>query len=798
MSPAQPNAASSSNFSLIFSNALKAYEKHTKKDLLTHPLASQLQTCDTPAAILLVLQQQVLDLNRSRSNERLTRWLDPTVNVLYASATLGEGVGLVFSPAKAIFAGIGVLLLAVRDVRASHHTLVNIFERIEGFFRRLETYTEVPLTPEMTGITVKIMVEVLSILGIATKEIKQGRTKKYLKKLVGRTDMEDALDRLDKLTDEEARMATAEVLKATHAVDERVRGVDNRVAGVDERVAGIGDRVADVHDRVRAVDEKVAVVIDGQTRQDLHRWLSPSDPSTNHNIACSSHHEGTAEWFFQGSIFKDWKSTGSLLWLHGKPGSGKTIICSAIIRDVLSLCDTGMASIGYFYFDFRDKGKQTRANLLPSLVTQLSAGSDPCCDILSRFYCAHKDGVQKPSEAALIECLKEMVTLPNQNPIYLIIDALDECPNTSGLPSPREQVLDLLQELVDLSLPNLHICVTSRPEIDIRAALGPLTSRRVSLHDQSGQKNDIIDYVTSVVHSDARMRRWREEDKKLVIESLSERADGMFRWVFCQLEALRYCFPPSVRCMLEELPETLDETYERVLREIHKTKQGLAHRLLQCLAVASRPLRVTELAEVLAVDFGTAASGGASKLNTDWRWEDQRQAILSTCSSLITVVDDVGSEVVQFAHFSVKEFLASSRLAISSADVSRFHIPLEPAHTILAKACLGVLLRLDDHADGDTVESSFPWLYMRRNIGWTMRSSGRYRPTYGKGWKISLTRTNHFFRRGSVFMTSMLTFELPLILVFSGQQNSRTSSLLCCPLRVSRPGGIPRHQHGKM
>ena len=186
-----------------------------------------------------------------------------------------------------------------------------------------------------------------------------------------------------------------------------------------------------------------------------------------------------------------------------------------------------MASIGYFYFDFRDKGKQTRANLLPSLVTQLSARSDPCCDILSRFYCTHDNGTQKPSEAALIDCLKEMVTLPNQHPIYLIIDALDECPNTSGLPSPREQVLDLLQELVKLSLPKLHICVTSRPEIDIRAALEPLTSRRVSLHDQSGQKNDIIDYVTSVVHSDAMMRRWREEDRKMVIETLSERADGM-------------------------------------------------------------------------------------------------------------------------------------------------------------------------------------------------------------------------------------------------------------------------------
>jgi hypothetical protein len=120
-----------------------------------------------------------------------------------------------------------------------------------------------------------------------------------------------------------------------------------------------------------------------------------------------------------------------------------------------------------------------------------------------------------------------MVTLLDQDPVYIFIDALDECPDTSGMPSPREQVLGLLKELVELSLPNLHLCVTSRPEIDIRYALEPLTSRRVSLHEESGQKQDIIDYVRSVVLSDSRMRRWRDEDKKLVIETLSEKADGM-------------------------------------------------------------------------------------------------------------------------------------------------------------------------------------------------------------------------------------------------------------------------------
>ena len=160
--------------------------------------------------------------------------------------------------------------------------------------------------------------------------------------------------------------------------------------------------------------------------------------------------------------------------------------------------------------------------------------------------------------------------------------------------------------------------------------------------------------------------------------------------------------------MLKELPETLDETYERILRDINKANRDHARRLLQCLTAAARPLRVAELAEVLAVDFGTASRGGISILNTDWRWEDQQEAVLSTCSSLISVVDEKGSQIVQFSHFSVKEFLTSSRITGSSADVSPFHILLEPAHTVLAEACLVVLLRLGELVDEDDVKNKFP------------------------------------------------------------------------------------------
>ena len=203
---------------------------------------------------------------------------------------------------------------------------------------------------------------------------------------------------------------------------------------------------------------------------------------------------------------------------------------SAIIQDIQTLCKAGLGSIAYFYFDFRDLDKQNRRNILPSLLVQLSTQSSPRCDILHRLYLEHDNGSQKPTEAALTQCLKDMLTIPDQPPIYIILDALDECPNSYGVPSPRWQVLSLVEQLMDLRLPHLHVCVTSRPEFDIRATLGRLALHSVSLHDESGQRDDIVDYVRSVVYADSEetmMKRWRDADKKMVVETLSEKADGM-------------------------------------------------------------------------------------------------------------------------------------------------------------------------------------------------------------------------------------------------------------------------------
>jgi len=184
--------------------------------------------------------------------------------------------------------------------------------------------------------------------------------------------------------------------------------------------------------------------------------------------------------------------------------------------------------MAYYYFDFRDDKKQDCYGLLSSLILQLSLESDPCCDILSKLY-SDNNRARKPTSSALKKCMTDMLSQPGQGPIYLIVDGLDECPNSSGTPTPRGKVLELMKELVGLELPDVHLCVASRPEIDIQKVLGSLNTLQISLHNERGQEADIIAYIKSVVklNSVLEYQGWTEEDEILVIDTLSQKANGM-------------------------------------------------------------------------------------------------------------------------------------------------------------------------------------------------------------------------------------------------------------------------------
>ncbi|KAH9003811.1 hypothetical protein EDB86DRAFT_2279455 [Lactarius hatsudake] len=322
---------SSSQFKSILDGALTEYKKITGNDLLDNWLAKELQSCDSAEAILDIIQSHAEAFDKFRNGDnKLMKWVRSSVHVLYTiSSTLGEGVGIALPPAKAVFVGIGVLL-AVRssDVQSSHDALVDLFERIQFFLKRLGVHTQISLTKDMVEILMKIVAEVLSILSIATKEMQQSRTKTYLKKLVGRTDIEDALKRLDSLTREEfqmamveVRMALAQVLKSTsehkygarlhlnsHPLHANFRPLDAKKAyGTVQEIARNVDEMMYTVGKIKYdVDEIMWIHIE----QDIRKWFFSPDPTVNYNTACEAYHEGTASvvlrrYHFQGVGF-DW------------------------------------------------------------------------------------------------------------------------------------------------------------------------------------------------------------------------------------------------------------------------------------------------------------------------------------------------------------------------------------------------------------------------------------------------------------------------------------------------------------
>jgi hypothetical protein len=185
------------------------------------------------------------------------------------------------------------------------------------------------------------------------------------------------------------------------------------------------------------------------------------------------------------------------------------------------MCQTRSATLAFFYFDHQDAAKLDARSLLSSLLVQLSNQSDGFYETLSTIYKAHANGYRQPSEDELMQCLRDMIRQAG-SPVHIIVDALDECPDSTGLASPRAEILEILRELIDIS-PSVHLCITSRPEVDIRRVLGRSAHYTVSLDEDDSHLKDIAEYIKSV-HLE---REWPEEEKELVISTLTQDCGGM-------------------------------------------------------------------------------------------------------------------------------------------------------------------------------------------------------------------------------------------------------------------------------
>ncbi|SMQ55633.1 unnamed protein product [Zymoseptoria tritici ST99CH_3D7] len=442
----------------------------------------------------------------------------------------------------------------------------------------------------------------------------------------------------------------------------------------------------------------------------ITHWLSPPDPWTNHASARQRHEPHTGAWLLDHRSYLDWKAgTERHMWLYGKAGCGKTVLCSTIIEDMRRHCGN-LSNVGHaiFYFSFSDDQKQTFKDLILSLAVQL-AWKEPGLSMLQQAY--EKPGSTEPSTEELKKIVLSMIQ--SYDRVYLQLDALDECPESNDV---RQQVLDGLERLSQQGS-NLAIFATSRELRDVHEAMDRLGAESLVVPTRAVDI-DIQRYVMTTVSHDPRLGRLSPETKILIQDTIAQKADGMFRWAYCQLQELKKLKstkPKYVKDALLSLPSTLDETYERMLTGIEERYRDEALTLLQWITYARSPLTLGELAEATIIN-----PEGAGSVDLDERGDIEDT--LDILSGLITVIsksegneeeqwtDDESSygdsasgirddpdaatfvhkgDTVRLAHFSVQEYLESSR--IRDGKAKDFSLVVGVGHKFLAHSCLTYL-----------------------------------------------------------------------------------------------------------
>lgn len=399
---------------------------------------------------------------------------------------------------------------------------------------------------------------------------------------------------------------------------------------------------------VQNARETTDLILDSRVRD----WLRPSDPSVDLISASKLRHSDTGRWFLESARYK-WlkKSSGARLWLRGIPGSGKTVLTSRVIEDLRSDLRTDKIAIIYFFFSFSDSSKQKLDHMLRSLIFQLADGMHrSSMEHLMQLFKSNRDGREQPRTTALIKTCSQM--MHDLQDVPVVLDALDESVERS----------DLIQWITSPCNENCKFILTSRSERDIEESLAPWVGSHdtITLEDEAVDA-DIKAYIHYRLETESRLSRWTTTHGEIV-DVLVKKAAGMFRWVHCQIEELTECLDKlAVRRVLQTLPKDLNETYDRILRDIPAARVSNAIKLLQLLTFSKRPLWLEEVVDAIATE---------PELEPPFDTQNRvlpPEAVVGYCSSLVKVTSirtDISPTFVQvqLAHFSVQEYLLLNRL----------------------------------------------------------------------------------------------------------------------------------------
>ncbi|KAF7535702.1 hypothetical protein G7054_g5189 [Neopestalotiopsis clavispora] len=473
-------------------------------------------------------------------------------------------------------------------------------------------------------------------------------------------------------------------------------------SSVKEKLDEISTVVEDTQSDLRSKKE-------GKYRDNVTRWLAAPDVSSNLNRATEARHSGSGQRLINNQAYQEWKTQpNSFLWLHGIPGCGKTVLTSTIIGDLRASPNCAHLFY-YFYFDFTDNRKQTFENCIRSLLSQMYHTSVRGREEVDALYEFCNKGKDQPSSSSL---QKVFASIIRSGETWIILDALDEC-------KVRDSLLRWLCGLRNKEV-KIHIIATSRREQDIEVTMKQLccSQREKIAIDSDLLEADIKSYVHEIIEKDVDFDTWKSMPKvrEEIETSLVGKAHGMFRWVWCQLSALKKCKDRiSLRKTLASLPNNLDETYSRILADIPREYIDHAFRILQFLTYSERPMGIKEVVDAIAVKLEPGGVKG-SRFDVQDRMPNPTD-IVGYCSGLAVIVEreeyysshqDTSSrerehyatrQELQLAHFSVREYLTSDRLENNISPC----LPETSAQSIIAGVCLAYLLEImpDQWAEDD-------------------------------------------------------------------------------------------------
>ncbi|KAI9809040.1 MAG: hypothetical protein M1825_002329 [Sarcosagium campestre] len=462
----------------------------------------------------------------------------------------------------------------------------------------------------------------------------------------------------------------------------------------------------EIRDTAQGIGNDVKSLDTEHKQGKIESWLRVPDSSTDYNKALQQRHKDSGRWFLESKAFAEWKiRRNSFLWLYGIPGCGKTILSSTIVQNLGSTLPS--PSFLYFYFTFTEPDKQSLDGMIRSLIGQIYFKYEDVRKQLDLLFSACSNGHQQPTTASL--CTTFLHMLQQVGEVWIVLDALDESHARKG--KQTEGILLWMRDLLDSKESNIHILMTSRQDQHIESEIRKWARGDDIVPVQGdGVTNDVCAYIHTRVREGDDLKRWRlrPEVQDEIEAKVMEKAAGMFRLAACQLDALKDCLDYRVLTKaLASLPKTLYETYDRILDSISESHRDTATRILQLLIFSERPLRIEEAVDAVAVD-----PKGKQHFNPENRMPVP-QEISRYCSSLVVVVlaqelseDENDKELVlQLAHFSVKEYLTSSRVRKEFAQVFRE----TTAKASIATVCLAYLLHLDQDLGVQRIRRDFPF-----------------------------------------------------------------------------------------